>query len=115
MQEKNLSPVKEYMVKTLLDPVLWYTTLIMTAVMYHYYDKGIFGFFLSSLVMTYLLFRLFDFMNRKKLLGGVLYIAASYVICFVLVRYCIDEGYRYYDDVLRTKGMSHGNTICYSP
>ena len=108
MQEKKMSPVAEYFIKTILDPVLWYTTLIMTAIMYHYYDKGVTGFFLASLVMIYLLFRLFDFMNRKKLLGGVLYLAVGYVVFFVLVRYCMDKGMLYYEEELNTRPMNYG-------
>ena len=108
MQEKKLSPFAERILKTLFDPVLWYTTLMITAIMYHYYDERVIGFFVAAFSMTYLMFRLFDFINRKKLIGGIMYIAAGYISLFAIPSYFIERGYAYYDEVLKTKPMSYG-------
>ena len=105
--ETRTSQIIEYLKKTLLDPVLWYTVMIMTTIMYHYYDTYTFRFAVASFVLTYLLFRLFDFMNKRRLIGAVLYIAAGYLFFSAAQEY-MARGYDYYTDVLGTRPMSYG-------
>lgn len=103
---KKSSAVTEYLKRTFADPVLWYTVLIMTTMMYHFYKRGYLMFTLASVAATYLLFRLFDYVQKHKLLGGALYIAAGY-LAFQLFVFVTHIGYDYYTDVLETKPISY--------
>lgn len=104
MQEiKNRSAAAaEFLKRTLADPVLWYTVLMMTTLMYHFYKKGYIIFTLASIVVTYVLFRLFDYMQKHHFIGGVFYIGAWY-IAFQVFSVLTQNGYQYYEDVLLTK------------
>ena len=106
-KEKTLSPAAEFLIRTLLDPILLYTTLIMSVLMYHYYDKSMTQFVVASYVVTYFLFRLFDFMNKRKIIGGVLYIFTGYLF-YLAVVYFGRRGWDYYEEVLQTKNISYG-------
>lgn len=102
-----LTPAAQFLIRTMLDPILLYTTLIMSVLMYHYYDKSMLQFVVASYVVTYVLFRLFDFMNKRKLIGGVLYLFAGYLFYLAAV-YFGRRGWDYYEDVLQTKSISYG-------
>ena len=92
--------LKEFCLSTIIDPVLWYTALIMAALMYHYSDweeSEIHAAFYSlrwgvvTLVAGWLLFRVFDFMQKHHLLGSLAYMAVSMLIG-VGVRGVINKG-----------------------
>ena len=68
MKETNKKPfsLKSFMLRTLTDPVLWYTVLIMTSLMYHFRNRDKddnLGYILAlgcgavTLVVGWLLFR----------------------------------------------------------
>ena len=105
--EKTLTPAAQFLIRTMLDPILLYTTLIMSVLMYHYYDKSMLQFVVASYVVTYVLFRLFDFMNKRKLIGGVLYLFAGYLFYLAAVHFG-RRGWDYYEEVLKTKNISYG-------
>ncbi|WP_295076381.1 transglutaminase-like domain-containing protein [Ruminococcus sp.] len=74
--------LKAFLLRTLLDPVLWYNVLIMMALMYHYRNRDksdTFGYFSSlgwgllSFVIGWVLFRIFDFMQKHHILGFLVY------------------------------------------
>ena len=44
---KKSSAVTDHLKRTFADPVLWYTVLIMTTIMYHFYKKGYLMFALA--------------------------------------------------------------------
>lgn len=73
------------------DSVLIYTTLLITAVMYHYNSSytalyGIIAFFISAG-----LFKVFDFIAKHKYLGLLIYII-MFAIGIMAVKYCVDIG-----------------------
>jgi len=78
--EKKSTGLKALITRYLCDPVLLYTVIVMTAIMYHYRDTmltAVYAF--VSLVIGCLLFRLFDYMMEHKLIGSVGYIVAAWV------------------------------------
>ena len=90
--EKRASFAKKMLGK-LVDPVLIYAVISLTAIMYHFHDKLVVQYCGASLVLGFLLFRLFDFINVKRLIGGLCYVAA-WGLTFVAVRECISIGSR---------------------
>lgn len=105
--ERKRSPAAEYLIKTFCDPVLWYTVIAMSAIMYHYYDNYAFHFTVASFAVTYVLFRLFDYINKHRLIGFFAYCAAGY-LCYLLTLDFIRRGYDYYEEVLNTKPINYG-------
>lgn len=90
--EKRASFAKKMLGK-LADPVLIYAVISLTAIMYHFHDKLVVRYCGASLVLGFLLFRLFDFINVKRLIGGLCYVAA-WGLTFMAVRECISIGSR---------------------
>lgn len=81
---KRNSGLKEFLIKTLCDPVLWYTVLIMTALMYHYRDREksdhygygfSFEWGLAAFLAGWVMFRIFDYMQKHHLIGSAAYMA----------------------------------------
>lgn len=93
--EKGASGLKKVFGK-LADPVLIYAVISLTAIMYHFYDKLAVQYCAASLVLGFLLFRLFDFMNIHRLIGGFCYIM-TWGLTFAAVQNCINIGYRDFD------------------
>ncbi|HRR76818.1 MAG TPA: transglutaminase domain-containing protein [Ruminococcus sp.] len=89
--ENNVSFFKKYVLKYLLDPVLIYTVVIMMAIMYHYRDKLIVFYGVISVVAGFLLFRLFDYMNKHKLVGGIAYCFIG-VLFYMAANICMEKG-----------------------
>ena len=104
--ENNIS-LKKRLMLWLLDPVMWYTALAMSAIMYHYREELYYQYFLVSLLFSFVLFRLFDFTQKRKLLGGAAYMAVLYAF-LLQCRYCTDRGYEMYDPELGMKPMGFG-------
>ena len=87
---KNKFDPRSFLLRTLVDPVLWYTVLIMTALMYHYRDRDTasdvdgylfaVGWGAATFVLGWLLFRVFDFMQKHHVLGFLAYSAVG--ACF---------------------------------
>lgn len=88
---KKEGSLGSFLLKTLSDPVLLYTALVMMSIMYHYRSQLTVVYGLLSLVITWLGIRLFDFMQKHNLIGSVLYLAASSFFIF-LTGQCIELG-----------------------
>ena len=84
MKETNTKKfsLKDFLFRTLCDPVLWYNVLVMMALMYHYRNRDKtdeFGYVSSffwgvlSFVIGWIMFRVFDYMQKHHVLGFVLY------------------------------------------
>lgn len=71
---KNQSGIKNFLIRTLADPVLIYTALIMSSIMFHYREELAVAYGILSYVTGWLIFRLFDFMKKHKIIGGLFYI-----------------------------------------
>ncbi len=81
--ENNSTGFKALITRYLCDPVLIYTVIAMTAIMYHYCRNILTaGYTLASFVICILLFRLMDYMENHKLFGTIAYIAASLLFSY---------------------------------
>lgn len=90
--EKKTTGVKFLLVRYLCDPVLIYTVIVMTSIMYHYRDTMLTAVYaLASLVIGALIFRLFDFMMSHKVIGTAAYIGLLYVFIQTAVL-CAEKG-----------------------
>lgn len=104
---------KGFWLRTLADPVLLYTVLVMMSLMFHYRDRSTTAEQLSKFaedmrelrssfvygavtyVAGWLLFRLYDFMQKHKVIGTVGLIAVSAAVLWG-VDWCIWKGYEVY-------------------
>lgn len=99
MYENDMRPagfgaaVKKYF----SDPVLLYTVAIMMAIMYHYSNFGFIPFGLASFIITALLFKVFDFIMKHKIIGVAVYIAL-FVMLMGIVSMTVNLGYQLYDE-----------------
>ena len=93
MHEANT--LKKFLFGTLLDPVLVYTALIMTSIMYHYHSSLSLVYGLVTYIGGWMVFRLFDYINKHKLIGSMAYIALCSLI-MVIVKWCADKGEKDY-------------------
>ena len=86
MKETNKErlSLKSFLLRTFTDPVLWYTVLIMVSLMFHFRNRDkedeqgyLFaaGFGAVTLVVSWLLFRVFDFMQKHHFTGFFAYAA----------------------------------------
>ncbi len=75
----------------LRDPVLWYTTLIMTALMYHYRSELTIVYGAASLVISAALFFIFRFVEKHRFIGPPVYIAVM-ISFFYIAKICIEIG-----------------------
>ncbi|MCM1133081.1 MAG: transglutaminase-like domain-containing protein [Ruminococcus flavefaciens] len=71
---KNQSGIKNFLIHTLADPVLIYTALIMSSIMYHYREELALTYSIATYVMGWVMFRLFDYMKKHRIIGGLAYI-----------------------------------------
>lgn len=94
INEKAVPSLKKELIR-FADPVLIYTTVAMTAIMYHFYDKLTFIYGIVSFASVFLLFRFFDFINSHRLIGAITYIAAWFVV-FYSVGICMEQGRKDY-------------------
>lgn len=83
---KNINcdnPVINVLKKFFGDVVLVYTALIMMSLMYHYRSSLDIAYGFAALVIGALLFRLFDFIAKHKIIGTVAYIAVFVAFLFI--------------------------------
>jgi len=73
--QKNNNRFKKFILKTVCDPVLIYTVIIMMSIMYHYKSEHTLIYGIASLVIGGLSFRLFDYMTKHRFIGALGYIA----------------------------------------
>ena len=81
---KNKISWKDVIEKTVFDPVLLYTVAVVMSIMYHYRDnseeitsirdKIEIGYGILTFIIGWAVFRLFDFVKKHKLIGGLLLI-----------------------------------------
>ena len=107
MKESNTKKfsLREFLLRTLTDPVMWYTALMMTALMYHYRDREksdeqgypfAFGWGIAAIAGCWLMFRVFDYIQKHHLIGSVAYILLVSVFG-VGVRISLNIGAESYD------------------
>ena len=98
--KKTKSGLRSFLIRTLLDPVLWYTVLIMVSLMFHYRDRvkeDSQGYFfaakwgVAAYIVGWLLFRIFDYMQKHHIIGFGIYGALMALFGFG-VRASIDKG-----------------------
>lgn len=73
------------------DSIVLYIVVIMMSIMYHYRSSLTLVFGLASLVICVLIFRLFDYIAKHKLIGSAAYIALFLLFVFA-AKYCVDAG-----------------------
>lgn len=61
--------------KTVCDPVLIYTVIIMMSIMYHYKSEHTIIYGIASFIIAGLSFRLFDYMQKHHFIGALGYMA----------------------------------------
>ena len=94
--------LKAFLLRTFTDPVLWYTVLVMTALMYHYRNRDTVktddlgyvyavGWGLCTILICWIMFRIFDFMKKHNFMGFFAY-AALVVVFGAGVRSAINTG-----------------------
>ncbi len=74
---RDKANTKKFLVRTLADPVLIYTTVVMMSMMFHYRDKLTVVFGLVTYVIGWVLFRFFDFIKKHSIIGFFAYIFAG--------------------------------------
>jgi len=98
--KKGIFDPKHFFLRTLTDPILLYTVLIMMALMFHYRDRteedsqgylfaAIWG--AATYAAGWLIFRVFDYMQKHHIIGFGLYIALA-ALFGVGVRSSIEMG-----------------------
>lgn len=83
--------IKSFLIKTFFDPVLIYVALIVSSVMYHYRDSLALIYGITSYIIGWFIFRLFDYMTRHKFIGTVGYILVTGLFLRLMDR-CIQKG-----------------------
>lgn len=66
--------LSEKLVQKLLDPVLMYTVVVMMSIMYHYRPQLTLVYGIAAYVLGFLIFRIFDFIDKHHVLGTFAYI-----------------------------------------
>lgn len=82
---------KAFFIRTFFDPVLIYVALIVSSVMYHYRDSLALAYGTASYITGWLVFRLFDYMTKHKIIGTVGYILVAGLFLRVM-GWCIQKG-----------------------
>ncbi|MDE6796612.1 MAG: transglutaminase-like domain-containing protein, partial [Ruminococcus sp.] len=82
--QKNNNRFKDLILKTVCDPVLIYTVIIMMSIMYHYKSEHTVIYGIVSFVTAGLSFRLFDYMKKHKFTGVIGYIALFLIFMYVV-------------------------------
>lgn len=77
------------------DTVLIYAALILMSIMYHYRSSLAAVYGIAALITGALMFRLFDYISKHKLIGSAAYIAVFTAFIFA-AKLCIDKGSREY-------------------
>lgn len=82
--QKNNNRLKNFVMKTVCDPVLIYTVIIMMSIMYHYRSSLTWIYGIAAFIIAGLSFRLFDYMTKHKFIGTIGYIALFSVFLYVV-------------------------------
>ena len=87
--------IKQFFFRTLTDPVLIYAVIVMMSMMYHYRSKLAFAYGIVTFVVGWLIFRIFDFINKHNIIGFFMYIILFMGVSWTADR-CIDIGQKDY-------------------
>ena len=82
--QKNNNRFREFILKTVCDPVLIYTVIIMMSIMYHYKSEHTVIYGIVSFVVAGLSFRFFDYMKTHKFTGTIGYIALFLIFLYAV-------------------------------
>ena len=66
--------LRSFLIRTLADPVLIYTVLVMMTIMYHYRSSLTLIYGIAAYAIGWLVFRLFDYMQKHSIIGFFLYV-----------------------------------------
>ena len=66
---KKSSGLREFLIRTLADPVLLYTVLLIMSIMYHYRNSLAFAYGALAYVAGWFVFRVFDFVCKHHIIG----------------------------------------------
>ncbi len=83
-------PVIQYITQARHIPLL-YSVLVVTSILYHYAPSYTVIWALVITIIQWLLFRLFDFVNRHHVIGGIFYLLAG-ILTLILASFCIYVG-----------------------
>lgn len=92
---ENNTDKKMRLIRSAADPVLLYTVVVMMSIMYHYRSQLAVVYGICTLIVGWLVFRLFDFAQKKKLLGA-LGIGVVYLLFLLMSGAAIEKGYESY-------------------
>ncbi len=67
--------LKEFLLRTLADPVLIYAVIAIMSIMNHYRSSLTIAYGIAAYIAGWAVFRLFDYVNRHHFIGAVAYIA----------------------------------------
>lgn len=70
--------IKNFLLRTFADPVLIYIAVIMSSIMFHYREELALTYGIAAYFMGWIIFRLFDFMKKHKIIGGLAYIIIAF-------------------------------------
>lgn len=76
--------VKNFLLRTLADPVLIYAAIIMSSIMFHYHEETAFAYGIAAYLTGWFIFRFFDFMKKHNIIGTIIYI----MLCIGDLRLC---------------------------
>lgn len=82
---------KEFLKRTLADPVLIYAVIAMMSIMNHYRSSLTVAYGIAAFVAGWLIFRLFDFINKHHIIGTFVYIALFSAFMFA-AKYTVEIG-----------------------
>lgn len=66
--------LKAFLIRTLADPVLLYVVIAMMSIMNHYRSIDMWKYAIASYVAGWFIFRLFDYINKHRVIGAIAYI-----------------------------------------
>lgn len=73
----NNKGLRAFLIRTLADPVLIYMAILVSSVMYHYRDSLAFAYGLAAYALGWVMFRLFEFMQKHKFIGFLAYVITA--------------------------------------
>lgn len=71
---KNQSGVRNFLFRTLADPVLIYIAIAVSSIMFHYREELALTYGITAYAIGWIIFRLFDFMKKHNIIGTLIYI-----------------------------------------
>ncbi len=82
-------------IRRLCDPVLIYTVLTLTSIMYHYTEDHYILYGLLAAALGLVVFTVFDFINKHHIIGAFLYLSVGFLF-LIASRAAINTGHEDY-------------------